>query len=31
MQEMNEEKGLVDFLYGLYSGDKKRVQNIIPI
>ena len=30
MQEMNEEKGLVDFLYGVFSGDKERVSSYIP-
>ena len=29
-REMNEEKGLVDFLYGVFSGDKERVSSYIP-
>lgn len=28
-REMNEEKGLVDFLYGVFSGDKERVSSYI--
>lgn len=29
-REMNEEKGLMDFLYGVFSGDKERVSSYIP-